>query len=594
MAGFLTAAVFSALLASPTSAQWTLSLGGSTGVAAMQMTVATETNVVIIDKFEQNPLHDENDRPVWGAVYSTVSNTARPLHVMTNSFCATGTWLSNGTLVNIGGNPRVDTANGTSSNGLQGRFKSLAVSRGHRGFTTTHILPGVRLFNPCADTSRCDIYENPQRIRLTSARWYPSSARLSDGSAIIYGGAYGGSWTNSEAINNPTYEFYPPKNIHGHNGLRIPAQFLKDSLPHNMFPHVILLPDNRLFIAANDKSMVFNWETNTESRLPNIPNGQRVAYPMSAPAALLPLTWENNYRPEVVLFGGSQLSDTLKENQVSSQSPTSNQVSRIALDASGIVAGWSTETMPVGRVMADATILPDGMILIINGAKTGTAGYGNAPDQASHSNRHIFWFKIKVESTVLYDPTAPAGNRFSSAGMPTSNIPRLYHSVSTLLPDGRVMIAGSNPNFDVSTTKYKTEYQVEYLNPPYMTKVRPSYTGLPRTWNYGQAITLNVQLPPSPTASNVQVSLMDLGFSTHGVHMDMRMVKLKCTLSLNRRTLTVTGPPNASIYPPGPGWIYVLADGVPSIAQKVLIGNGRSPPVDQGAIDNMLANTGGP
>ncbi|CAE6497104.1 unnamed protein product [Rhizoctonia solani] len=537
--------------------------------AAMQMTVATSTNVVIIDKFEQNLLHDEQDKPVWGAVYSTATDTARPLHVVTNSFCATGTWISNGTLVNIGGNPRVDTANATAPNGIQ----------------------GVRLFNPCVDTSKCDIYENPQRIRLTSSRWYPSSARLSDGSAIIYGGAYGGSWTNFEALNNPTYEFYPPKNIHGYNGLQIPAQFLKDSLPHNMFPHVVLLPDNKLFIAANDKSMLFNWETNTENRLPNLPNGQRVAYPMSASAVLLPLTWENNYRPEVVLFGGSQLPDTLKENEVSSQSPTSRQVSRIALDAAGTAAGWSTESMPEGRVMADATILPDGKILIINGAKTGTAGYGNVPDQASfvgQSNADNPAF-----TPVLYDPAAPAGNRFSSSEMPTSNIARLYHSVSTLLPDGRVMIAGSNPNADVSTTKYKTEYQVEYLNPPYMTKVRPSYTGLPKTWNYGRDITLNVQIPPS-NARNIEVALMDLGFSTHGVHMDMRMVRLKCSLSLNRKTLSVTGPPNASIYPPGPAWVYVLADGVPSMAEKVLIGNGGSPPVDQGAIDNMLANTGGP
>jgi hypothetical protein len=31
--------------------------------------------------------------------------------------------------------------------------------------------------------------------------------------------------------------------------------------------------------------------------------------------------------------------------------------------------------------MPDATILPDGKILIVNGAKTGSAGYGNAPDQ---------------------------------------------------------------------------------------------------------------------------------------------------------------------------------------------------------------------
>ncbi|KAJ1307166.1 hypothetical protein OPQ81_001283 [Rhizoctonia solani] len=541
--------VFSAVLVVPTSAQWTLGIGGETGVAAMQMTVATSTNVVIIDKFEQNHLHDENDKSVWGAVYSTVSDTARPLHLVTNSFCATGTWISNGTLVNIGGNPRVDSSNATATNGLQ----------------------GIRLFNPCTDGGNCDIYENPQRLRITSPRWYPSSARLPDGSAIIYGGAYGGSWTNFEALNNPTYEFYPPKNIHGYNGLQVPSQFLKDSLPHNMFPHVILLPDNQLFIAANNKSMKFNWETNTENRLPDLPNGQRVVYPMSAPAVLLPLTWENNYRPEVVIFGGSELPDTLKENELE------------------IAAGWNVEQMPESRVMADATILPDGKVLIVNGAKSGTAGYGNVPDQIGQSNADNPAF-----TPVLYDPAAPAGSRFSAAGMPTSNIPRIYHSVSTLLPDGRVMIAGSNPNADVSTVKYKTEYQVEYLNPPYMTKVRPSYTGLPRTWNYGQSITLKVIVPASVSTPNMEVALMDLGFSTHGVHMDMRMVKLRCTLSQDRMSLTITGPPNAAVYPPGPGWIYILADGVPSEAQRVLIGNGGSPPVDQGAIDNMLAKTGGP
>ncbi|KAH7342144.1 glyoxal oxidase N-terminus-domain-containing protein, partial [Rhizoctonia solani] len=535
--------------------------------AAMQLTVATSTNVVVIDKFEQNPLHDERDKPVWGAVYSTISNTARPLHIVTNSFCATGTWLSNGTLVNIGGNPRVDSANATSPNGLQGRFE----------------VPRVRLFNPCADTGTCDVYESPQRIRLTSSRWYPSSTRLPDGSTIIYGDAYGGSWTNFEALNNPTYEFYPPKNIHGFNGLQIPSQFLKDSLPHNMFPHVILLPDSSLFIAANNMVMKFSWGTNTEMRLPNLPNGQRYSMPnqiyWSLPTVLLPLTWEDNYKPQVAIFGGSQLP---------SQSPTSKQVSRIALDAAGVAAGWSVEDMPEGRIMADATILPDGKILIINGAKTGTAGYGNVPDQAS-----LFAHDLVGQSNadnpaftpVLYDPAAPAGGRFSSAGMPTSNIARLYHSVSTLLPDGRVMIAGSNPNADVSTVKYKTEYQVEYLNPPYMTKVRPSYTGLPQTWNYGQEINLRVTLPMSMTTPTITASLMDLGFSTHGVHMDMRMVRLKCVLSLNRRTLTITGPPNASVYPPGPAWLYILANGVPSHARKVLIGNGNSPPVDQGAID---------
>jgi hypothetical protein len=39
----------------------------------------------------------------------------------------------------------------------------------------------------------------------------------------------------------------------------------------------------------------------------------------------------------------------MKENEVSSQSPTSKQASRIALDAAGIAAGWSFDEMPEGR-----------------------------------------------------------------------------------------------------------------------------------------------------------------------------------------------------------------------------------------------------
>jgi hypothetical protein len=40
----------------------------------------------------------------------------------------------------------------------------------------------------------------------------------------------------------------------------------------------------------------------------------------------------------------------------------------------------------------------------------------------------------------------------------------------TLLPDGRVMITGSNPNGDVETRPYATEYRVEYISPvsPYI------------------------------------------------------------------------------------------------------------------------------
>jgi hypothetical protein len=83
-------------------------------------------------------------------------------------------------------------------------------------------------------------------------------------------------YINSAGVNNPSYEFYPPKNINGHNGTKIPSQFLVDTLNGNLFPHMFVLPDTTLFVAANLGAMIFNWRTNTEQRLPNFPNGIRV------------------------------------------------------------------------------------------------------------------------------------------------------------------------------------------------------------------------------------------------------------------------------------------------------------------------------
>jgi len=78
---------------------------------------------------------------------------------------------------------------------------------------------------------------------------------------------------------------------------------------------------------------------------------------------------------------------------------------------------------------------------------------------------------------------------------------------------------------------------------------------------------------------------IDLGFATHGVHMDHRSVKLVSSLSSDKKTLSITGPPSGKHYPPGPAFIYVVTDaGVPSFGHKTIIGTGASPPVDQNAI----------
>jgi hypothetical protein len=75
---------------------------------------------------------------------------------------------------------------------------------------------------------------------------------------------------------------------------------------------------------------------------------------------------------------------------------------------------------------------------------------------------------------------------------------------------------------------------------------------------------------------------MDLGYVTHAVHANSRLVYLSS--SFERGMLIITGPPNGNVYPPGPGWLYVVVDGVPSKGIKIMIGNGKGPEVDQGAL----------
>ncbi|KAF5372603.1 hypothetical protein D9758_005222 [Tetrapyrgos nigripes] len=547
------------------SGQWSLIQDGHSGVSALELAVVSETTVMIFDKVEHNPLQT-NGHVAWGAELNLVTRTVRPLNPASNTWCGTGSFLSNGTMVSSAGTP------------------VLIVPVGENG------LAAIRLFDPCED-GKCDVVEDQRVRRMASLRWYTSSARLEDGSVLLFGGSWDFGIINNATIHNPTYEFFPPKNIHGM--LRFPSSvccpFLQNTLNDNYFPFVITLPDGNLFIAANTQAMIFDWKTNKEVRsLPGIPNGVRISAPLSAGATLLPLTPENNYTPEVLICGGSTLDDDLALWQpgiLSSQSPTSDQCVRMVLNDEGIAAGWQVEHMPEPRIMAELILLPDGRVTIVNGAHTGFGSSGGTfvrdPIGQSDSDHPAF-------TPALYDPTAPLGRRFTQEGLPTSEIPRLYHSTSSLTPNGTILLAGSNPNLDVETHLYPTEYRLEWLSPPYMGKPRPTYTGLPKTFDYNAKITFEVDLPTG--AENVSVVIMDFGFATHGVHMDQRLVGLVSELSDDKTKLTVTGPPSATIYSPGPAYVFVLADGVPSFGSKTLIGTGAQPPLDEDALANVLSS----
>ena len=45
------------------------------------------------------------------------------------------------------------------------------------------------------------------------------------------------------------------------------------------------------------------------------------------------------------------------------------------LTPEGIAAGWEMESMPGNRLMIDAIVMPDGNVLLINGAATGVSAF---------------------------------------------------------------------------------------------------------------------------------------------------------------------------------------------------------------------------
>jgi hypothetical protein len=444
---------------------------------------------------------------------------------------------------------------------------------------------------------------------MASPRWYNTVLRLDDGSAMIMGGSTRGGWINNATTNNPTIEYFPPKNINGFNGVPVPSQFLTGTLNSNLFPIAFLLPDGRVFVAANLDAMIYDWKANTEQRLPQIPNGVRVTYPMTGTAVLLPLSSENDFLPTIVICGGSTIDDARAGYDIDSQETASSQCVRMDLTDEGIQQGWEVEQMPQARIMPDSVLLPTGDVMILNGGGTGIAGYGNVKDQIGYSNADH-----PVVSPVLYRPSEQSGSRFKVDNMPVSEIARLYHSVATLVPDGRIMIAGSNPNLDRSTAQYATEYRVEWLKPTWMDddNSRPTAsTSSSISLSYGSTFTISVDtkggdssqiksksilvpLEISTDASDI-VSLMDLGFVTHSLHMNGRLVHLDFSSEgedgASPLTLQVQAPPNSSVYPPGPAWVYVVVGDKWTVASKIMVGDGSNPPEDPGALQNMLSNS---
>jgi hypothetical protein len=362
-------------------------------------------------------------------------------------------------------------------------------------------------------------------------RWYPTVTALADGRMLVTSGAQSCLTCLAdvpEIFNPATNKF---------------SSMTSARLGIDYYPFMFVLPDGRLLSAGSNESAY-------ETRTLNLSTG---AWSMVDPvikdghSAVM-------YAPGKVLKTGTAADSGTAGNAASTA---------YVIDMNQASPTWrQVPSMKFARAFQNMTVLPDGNVLVTGGG-TALDGYDVSKG---------------VKTAELWSPSSETFTPLSDAAYA-----RLYHSTALLLPDGRVLIAGSGDDGPAVNN-----LKAELYSPPYLFKgARPTITTAPDLIQYGSIFT--VQTPD--TASVASVSLIRPGSVTHGFDEDQRFVNLP--FSRLNGNLAIQAPVNANIAPPGYYMLFIVnSAGVPSVASFVHFAVASSDTAAPSAPANLAAQAG--
>jgi hypothetical protein len=219
---------------------------------------------------------------------------------------------------------------------------------------------------------------------------------------------------------------------------------------------------------------------------------------------------------------------------------TTNTAEVIDLNQASPSWHW-TDPMAFARRHLNLTVLPTGEVLATGGVS------GTTFNDISTG----------VHAAELWNPATGHWTTLAS-----NAITRGYHGTSLLLPDGRVLNAGSGDGAGAPNQR-----NAELFSPPYLSKgARPVITSAPSSVRYGETFRL---LTPQ-AAAITHVSLIRLGAVTHAFDENQRFQRPSFTA--NATGLTVTAPSSSNRTPPGHYMVFILnGSDVPSVAKIIRI-----------------------
>jgi len=423
-------------------------------------------------------------------------------------------------------------------------------------------LPGIEsAFPPFSGLEQAYIFDpNPDHYSWTRidnmkhGRWYPTCVMLANGNISTFAGLT--KWPPWLILN---HQEICKKNQDGKyewSHMKGANKFLP------LYPRIHLMPNGELFYSGSyNTHMTFpftlygfhrgtykpgedGWKKIESPKNMHRQEGTSVLMPLHPPYE----EWK------VLLMGGG--------NTVGGEITKTTEFVEFNCEK-GFVKSYQSaidEEMNYERYYVYATILPDQNILVAGG-KGGHAGH-------HHGNKMCMDPKTKnpmhtsdaVNVAEMYMTGKKCWKKVAKM-----TVDRLYHSNAILLPDGRVMMAGSNP------ARKCFEKRIEMYYPPYLFRGdRPTITSNPKNITYNTKFEIE-----TPEVDQIKsMALIRPSNTTHCLNPEQRYVGLDFDKKTNDGNIILSAvvPKNKNVAPPGYYMLFILNQkDVPSKAEFVLL-----------------------
>jgi hypothetical protein len=349
---------------------------------------------------------------------------------------------------------------------------------------------------------------------MAQGRYYPTATALPSGEIL----AVSGNDQNGNVVTIPEIG-------NGSTWRRLTGASL--SIPTPFYPAMFVAPNGKVFLAGFPRTSRYldvtgdgSWTT----------VGNRIVADRRMGSAVM-------YAAGKILYAGG------------GDPPTS---SAEVIDLNQTSPAWrSVSGMQFARRQMNATILADGQVLVTGG--TSGPGFNDVTSP--------------VYNAELWNPATE-----SWSTMARESVVRTYHSTAVLLPSGRVLSSGSGEGGGV--TYENSQFSGQLFSPPYLFNsdgslaARPVISSAPSKLSYAQSLTVE-----TPDAGSIgKITLIRLSSVTHAFNQSQLINRLTFTAT-GLTTLSVMGPKNANVAPPGPYMLFLVnASGVPSKAKMVTVG----------------------